>query len=360
MGSVTADANGDEKSEAADRVVVLTADEKVGKNLFPAGTRLPDRSGDGSLRASHRVQRPVPPQSLTWKYMADFRCQLIFLRAVVLENLWPQLAQGVSDHSQVFGDKDNFYERGRRGFKPVVGMVYGSEEDAGKFGLQVRNYHKSVKGEMPGGQTYHAINPETYYWAHVTFYENIIRTSELLLPKPFTRAEREQIFEESKEWFSLYGVDDRAQPSNFDEFEAYFEDVLANQLVDSSLARYSVGFARAGNQLPAPPMPKLAARVLWPRISSMVRLFSIGAMEPEIRSILELEWNRKDERNFRRLCAVVRKSAPIFERLPLKYRYFSKAVEAFDREGIDPRQITLESARVALAEARQCGTGATP
>lgn len=330
---------------------VLSADERVGRNEFRTGSRIPDRPGDGSLPRGRRVQRPLPPESLVWKYFGDLRMSFFVLRTAAMENMWPQLGQGVSDHSQLFGDKANFAERGRRSQQIIAGVVYSSEDDAAKKqGIRIRNFHKSIKGEMPKERTYHAINPETYYWAHVTFFDNIFRTVDLLYPTPLTRAEKEQIFDESKDWFSLYGVDDSAQPQSYDEFISYREDVVNNMLVDSTVARYTVGFAT--KDIPPPPnLPPLVRKLLWHRISRLVRLTNIGAMEPILRERLEVEWSRADEKNFERFCGIMRRISPIFEALPLKYRYMPAAVRAFRREGIDPRDITVDSARTALARA---------
>ncbi|MUL67068.1 hypothetical protein BOO86_21525 [Mycobacterium sp. CBMA 234] len=271
--------------------------------------------------------------------------------------MWPQLGQGVSDHSQVFGDKANFLERGARTRVIITSTVYAAAAEASKTGLKIRNYHKSVKGSMPGGSDYHALNPETYYWAHATFLDGVYRYVDWFGRRPLTPAEKEQLFEESKEWFSLYGVDDVAQPESYTDFVSYFDDVVNNQLIDSSVAQYSLGFAH--KPLPAPPgTPAMIAQLVWPRITALIRLTNIGVLHPVLRERLGLTWTDADQRNFERVSKLSRALAPVLERLPLKFRYERVAVEAFERVGIDPDRITLETARAALARARSAAADA--
>ncbi|GGN80528.1 oxygenase MpaB family protein [Nocardia rhizosphaerihabitans] len=329
----------------------LDTDTAVGRNVYQAGERLHSRPGDGSLSRSERVQRPIPPNSLTWKYFGDRRTFLTILRTAGLENMWPQLGQAVSDHSQVFGDKANFAERGARSRRIIGTLVYATPEDAKKIAVKIRNYHKTLKGDMPQGHTYHAINPETYYWAHVTFFEAIYNWVDHFGRRPLTRAEKEQIFEESKEWFSLYGVDDSAQPQTYDEFVAYLADVFENELISTTVSRYTFGFA--SKPLPPPPgTHPVVEKYVWPRVAALVRLLNVGALEPILRDRLELVWTEDDERNFARVSRFMRAFSVVYDRLPLRFRFHPDTVAAFEREGIDPADITLESARTALAASR--------
>ncbi|QLY28672.1 DUF2236 domain-containing protein [Nocardia huaxiensis] len=339
---------------------VIDRDEPVGRNVFYAGTRIPDRSGDDSLRPKDRAQHPVPPNSLLWKYMGDlFVLAANGQRAAIIENMWPQLGQGVSDHSVVVSSHDLkiLTQRAKNSSKSIGGILFAAPEDARKYGIQVRNFHKSVKGDMPNGRTYHAINAETFYWAHVTFFEQIYRASDMgLFPKPLTRAEKEQIFEESKEWFSMMGVDDRAQPGTYAEFEVYYANVLGRELVNSKLSQYTVALARPGAWKSKffPERIRPALRLVDPLLTVALRMFTVGSLEPRLREELRLSWSAGEQLRFDSYIALLRvtRMAAARLRLPLRYRYLPAAAAAFDREGIDPERITLESARAALQAAR--------
>ncbi|SKT94587.1 Uncharacterized protein conserved in bacteria [Mycobacteroides abscessus subsp. massiliense] len=271
---------------------LVLQDRNMGKNVCYAGSRMPGLPSDDSPRPNQRAQHVVPSNSLLWKYMADpFATSINRSRAIC------------------------------------------------------RN-----------GRKYRTINAETYYWAHVTFFAAIYRASDLgVLARSLSREEKAQIFEESKEWFSLYGVDDRGQPQTYDEFKVYLKDVVGNRLVDSTLAQYTVGFAR--KILPLNAFPKKyrpLARPLLPLLRTPLRWITVPVLEPQIRDILGLDWSEKEERRFRRYVKSLRfiRLAMMRLHVPLRFRYRPYAIEAFQREGINPDDITLESARAALAEHR--------
>jgi uncharacterized protein (DUF2236 family) len=78
----------------------------------------------------------------------------------VLQNMLAELGQGVLDHSVFFSDT----ARIKRSLPPIFMTVYGADDH--HPGRQVRDFHLDIKGAMPGGEGYHALDPQTYYWAH--------------------------------------------------------------------------------------------------------------------------------------------------------------------------------------------------
>jgi uncharacterized protein (DUF2236 family) len=125
----------------------------------------------------------------------------------VLQNMLAELGQGVLDHSVFFSDTA---ARVKRSLPPIFMTVYGSDDDHPS--LQVRDSHHHIKGDMPGGGHYHALDPDTYFWAHATFVEQVLYFADTFV-KRLTRAEKEQIYLESKTWYRRYGVSDRLMPA---------------------------------------------------------------------------------------------------------------------------------------------------
>ncbi|GAB19811.1 hypothetical protein GOEFS_095_00460 [Gordonia effusa NBRC 100432] len=339
----------------------------VGKNWYRSDSEIPERATDDSVARRELAQYPVPPNSLLWKYVGDLRVQsALGLRTAVIENMYPQLGQGVSDHSVLFSGKGTFLERVRRSAKPIQSVIYREPDAARKSALQVRNFHKSIKGDMPDGRKYHAINAETYYWAHVTFFEAIYRASELgVLRKRLTRAEREQIFEESKEWYSMYGVDDSAQPQTYAEFEKYLDHVVHHELVANGMSETSVRLSERSFSNPKivkdlsnvegmkPWVARYVVRPLIPVAGWYARITTLGSMGPHLRQLGNAQWSAKDDRQYRLLCRVLHLVTVITDRVvPYRFYYTPEAVEGFTREGLHPKDVTLESARSALAKAR--------
>ncbi len=150
---------------------------------------------------------------------------LVGPRAAV-QNMLPALGQGVLDHSVFFSDT---FARVKRSAGPILDTVYGAERSA-ETGRKVRDYHHDIKGTMPDGTRYHALDPETYYWAHATFLDNMLYGIETFI-RPLSDAEKRRIYEESKTWFRMYGVSDRAMPDDWEAFQAYWKRMLDEEIV---------------------------------------------------------------------------------------------------------------------------------
>ena len=166
---------------------------------------------------------PLGPQSLVWRYFGDNRMFLIGPRPAVLQNMLAELGQGVLDHSVFFSDTA---ARVKRSLPPIFMTVYGADDDTGH---RVRDFHHQIKGLMPAGQgkaeRYHALDPDTYYWAHATFVEQVLYFADTFV-KRLTDAEKQQIYLESKTWYRRYGVSERPMPADYAEFERYWDHML--------------------------------------------------------------------------------------------------------------------------------------
>lgn len=269
---------------------------------------------------------PLGPDSLVWKYFADNRMALLGPRAAVLQNMLPSLGQGVEDHSVWFAET---LARLQRSIPPIFNTVYGTDEN--NAGITVRDFHKDIKGTLPSGERYSALNPDTYYWAHATFIEHLITATDTFI-KRLSDAEKEQLFAESITWFERYGVSATGTPTTYAEFQAYWDHALAERLVAHRTAAYGVGYVTKGwprpRQIPAP---------LWFLVKRPINTFSAflttGGMPERAREILGLPWDEKRERRYRRFAAACRALNPAYERLPGKLRLHPIALRAFSREG---------------------------
>lgn len=269
---------------------------------------------------------PLGPDSLVWKYFADNRMALLGPRAAVLQNMLPALGQGVEEHSVWFAET---LARLQRSIPPIFNTVYGGEDD--HAGIQVRDFHRDIKGTMPSGERYSALNPDTYYWAHATFIEHLITATDTFV-KRLSDDEKDQLFAESITWFERYGVSATGTPQTYAEFQEYWQHALAERLVAHRTAAYGVGYATKGW-----PRPKQVPGPLWFLLKRPVNAISsaitIGGMPPEAREILGLPWDEGRERRYQRFAAVSRALNPLYARLPARLRMHPIAVRAYAREG---------------------------
>ena len=268
---------------------------------------------------------PLGPDSLTWQFFADRRMALLGPRAAVLQNMLPALGQGVEDHSVWF---EETIARLARSIPPIFGTVYGPDADA--TGLQVRDFHTSIKGKLPDGRPYSALNPETYYWAHATFVEHLVVAVDTFI-RPLSVAEKDQLIAESITWFERYGVSARGIPTTWSEFEAYWDDALDHRLVKHRTAAYGVGYATKGW-----PRPARVPRPLWwlvrRPVNAVSAFLTIGGMPERARELLDLPWDGVRERRYRRFARLVRGLDPMVRRLPPRMRLHPIAARAFARE----------------------------
>src|SRR5690349_8199886 len=258
--------------------------------------------------SDRQVGLPLGPDSLVWQYFADNRMALLGPRAAVLQNMLPSLGQGVEDHSVWFAET---LARLQRSIPPIFNTVYGTED--GNAGVQVRDFHKDIKGTLPSGERYSALNPDTYYWAHATFIEHLITATDLFIRR-LSDAEKEQLFAESITWFDRYGVSATGTPQTWPEVQEYWDHALAERLIAHRTAAYGVGYVTKGW-----PRPKQIPAPLWWLVRKPVNTFSAfitaGGMPQRAREILELPWDEKRERRYQRFAAVCRALHPAYQRL---------------------------------------------
>jgi len=269
---------------------------------------------------------PLGPDSLTWRFFGDHRMALLGPRAAVLQNMLPSLGQGVEEHSVWF---DETLARLQRSIPPIFNTVYDSEGHVA--GHEVRDFHRHIRGKLPDGTPYSALNPDTYYWAHACFVEHLITATDTFIRR-LTDAEKEQVVAESVTWFQRYGVSSRGTPQTYAEFTAYFERMLDEQLVAHRTAAYGVGYATKGW-----PRPRAVHPALWWLVRRPVNAISssltIGGLPARAREILGLPWDDRREQRYQRFARVCRVLDPLYRRLPGPWRMHVIPLRAYQREG---------------------------
>ena len=123
----------------------------------------------------------------------------------------------------------------------------------------MRDFHRDIKGDMPadGSQRYHALDPDTYFWAHATFVEQVLYFADTFV-KRLTDAEKERIYLESKTWYRRYGVSDRPMPADYAGFQRYWDRMMDEIVVAHPTAKYGVGYVTKGF-----PRPKGVSPLAW-------------------------------------------------------------------------------------------------
>ncbi len=269
-----------------------------------------------------RCQSSLGPDSLTWRHFGDLRSALLILRTGTLQAMHPAIGAALVEHSDVF---ENPWNRLLRSVPPILEVVYGVSP--GEAGSEVRDYHRHINGSDTEGRSYRALAPDTYFWAHATFFESQLATAELF-GKPLCEAEKCEIYAESLEWYARYGVTTRPAPPDYASFEVYWQDVLERVLEPTEPALW--GFAEA-NRWPAP-FPWLGGpswRLLRRPVGGGLTWIARGTLGPELRERLGLSWSPAEERLLRVFARCVRIA---WRLLPGKLGMASVARAAYGRE----------------------------
>ena len=145
------------------------------------------------------------PQSVCWQVHGDVTSMMIGgIASLLLQMLDPRVLAGVWDHS-VF--RQDMRGRLRRTAAFLARTTYGDRAQALGEIERIRRIHDHVRGHLPDGMPYHANDPQSLAWVHVTeslcFLDAYIRYR-----KPhMSPAERDRYFAEMAQIGRLLGAD---------------------------------------------------------------------------------------------------------------------------------------------------------
>ncbi|MBP2471555.1 uncharacterized protein (DUF2236 family) [Crossiella equi] len=288
------------------------------------------------------------PGSLHWLYSGDRRSLLLLGRVGLLELMYPPLGAGVVRHSASYTEP---WARTLRSIPQIAGVVYDGDR-AEDTAAGIRDLHHGVKGTDEHGERYHALDPDTWFWAHATMFDVTLQVIEVF-DRPLSPAARERFYAESVAVYRRYGVSDRPVPATYAEFQAYFDRVCAERLELTPAARGLLAFVAEPRSMNQPWLPKPLWWVLAPVVGKVIWFLTRGLLPPVVRERVGADWRPVDERRFRGLARVV---AAVWPRLPAALRYYPRARAAFARHPEFYRKSHRTGRVGPVADARS-GTG---
>jgi len=268
------------------------------------------------------------PNSLTWKYFGDLRTGMMGVWIGAIQNMYPELGAGVEEHSILLREP---LQRVARSVYPIMGVVYDGDR-AAETGQQIKGYHTTIKGVDAAGRRYHALNPETFYWAHATFFMLVVKVAEYFCGG-LTEGEKRQLFDEHVQWYRMYGMSMRPVPESWEEFQKYW-DRVGREVLEINQATLDVFQMRI-------PKPKfvLMPTPIWDQLFKPLvagqRWIAAGLFEPAIREKAGMHWTPGDEvllRLFGKLIELV------FLAVPEEIRLHPRAGGLSPRRGTDSRR----------------------
>ncbi|MFE6613975.1 oxygenase MpaB family protein [Amycolatopsis sp. NPDC057786] len=268
--------------------------------------------------------RPLGPDSLTWKYFGDWRGLLIALWAGSMQNMHPELGAGVEEHSRFFEER---WQRLFRSLYPIGGVIYDGPR-ARQTALEVRGYHDRIKGVDKHGRRYHALNPDTFYWAHSTFF-----VSAILIADNFCggigEAEKRKLFDEHVQWYEMYGMSMRPVPESWEDFQLYWKRMCEDVLEDNKATRDVLDIKDLPKPNFLPWLPGFAWKLVRGHVARNFVWLTVGLYDPPIRERLGYTWTERDERRHRRVGKLINSA---FKLVPRDRRYHPRARAGWRRE----------------------------
>ena len=275
------------------------------------------------------------PASLLWQYAGDTRIAFLGGTIGLLQLMHPAIGAGVLEHSNFFEDP---FDRVFRSLPAILGAVYDGA-DAVSTGRWVRDQHTTITGTDAAGRRYHALDPETYWWAHATFQFMAEQVVDRYDDRRLTTDEREQLYREGITWYRHYGVSERPVPPTRAAFQQKWDHICAEVLEGSSAVDFVLEMLDKPLRIELPPPltalnPVLRRGPVARAISAPARISAIGGLPPIVRERFGIPWSRADQLQLDALELAVRKT---WRFLPFGIRWQPRAQEGWKRVRAEAR-----------------------
>ena len=203
------------------------------------------------------------------------------------------------------------FERLVRTAKIQETVFLGTRKEADEALAKVHRLHETIKGTLPeaagvhaAGAAYSAFDPELMLWTMAVIadsgrvmYETLVRR---LSPE-----EREDLWQDYVRFGELFGLPRSEVPSNYREFEAWWNDKLSSPDLQATEHGLEMAPLVAFEQ----PVPR-AARANIALQNHVIK----GTLPPRVRDIFGIRWSRGREASYRAFTAAHRRAHPLLPR----------------------------------------------
>ncbi|HVK98242.1 MAG TPA: oxygenase MpaB family protein [Dongiaceae bacterium] len=315
--------------------------------------------GAGSRSVDKREQLGRAPGrgSIMWDTLTDLANLPLMLPIATMQSALPAVGTAVNRYGIYKSDPQ---ARGRRTNWSMIRFLYDGGDFAHKEAQDLRALHANIKGTLPDGSKYYALNPKTFRIVPDTFLDGVIRIRQDM-GKPLSPKEEEQVYEEYIQLCLLLGIPRKDIEPTLKDFYVYYEDLILNTMTFNETVQHLTG---KGIELPArlqyakrlqPLADSFHKRFVYPTF----RLCSIRCLHPLYRERFNLPWSAHDEARYQKLCRRLRRYASLVPR-PLRYNPVAYLVMlGFHGPGIVTMQELdkIEARKKQRAEAKRVAVG---
>lgn len=240
------------------------------------------------------------PGSLSWKMMKERVLLLGGGRMLMLQMGNPQVAAGVSEHSQYLSDP---WGRVRHTTDFYLRLVHARSSDIPELRSYLRHAHEGVQG-----RGYDADDPQLMLWVHATVSDSVLWIYQQVFG-PLTGYELSRYWTEQRILAQAMGVDSDVIPASRSQWEAYVSSGQRG-LVATPAAR---AVWRLICSMPSQGPRRLPGVAWWPLRRPLARASALTA-RVSIPSMLAYQLGvpcpPEDKVRFRRLCLALRVLLP--------------------------------------------------
>jgi uncharacterized protein (DUF2236 family) len=260
-----------------------------------------------------------PAANVSRRINAERLLLVAWLRAMLLQFAHPLIAAGVAEHSTFRGGTSAAFARLRQTVQAMLSLTYGTDAEREAALDLIRTIHRRVNGTLtnacacfPAGTRYSAEDPALLTWVHATLIESMVLVYERLV-EPLTAAERDRYCDDAAEVAIALGALPHVVPRSWAAVQAYLDTRYASgeiavrqQALTLAAALVSPGGGRLSRWLAAP----------------LVSVVAAGLLPPQVRIQYGFAWNRRRERRFNGVIALLR----LMRRaLPLRFTQWQRA-----------------------------------
>lgn len=252
------------------------------------------------------------PGSVSWRIDRELLVLAGGSCALLLQAAHPAVAAGVVEHSTYATDP---FGRLLRTLTSSFSVVFGPRSEAESTLRRVNAVHAAVRGRLPDGSAYSALDPEALLWVHATLVDTALRVHDRWVA-PVSDADAQRYHLESARVAVALGVPAADIPPTIGDLRAWMASLVAGGRVRvTPQAREIALTVRYPTRFPP--------RVAW----DLAHLVSLATLHPEIRRQYGIGWTPARERGVAWLAAISRRVVP---RLPSAIRHAPQA-RAADR-----------------------------
>jgi uncharacterized protein (DUF2236 family) len=228
-------------------------------------------------------------------------------RALLLQIAHPAVGRGVVEHSDF---AERLMDRFDGTMLYLTATMFGSPDELAAMRRIVNRAHAPVRGDgSSSGPAYNAYDPDLQLWVAATLYQTMMELHRRVFGELTANQADDAYRELSRALSNLQLSPDRWPPSRA-AFDAYWADMIASLEVDDEVLAVS-------RQILHPSRVPWSLRPVLP----LSRLVTGGLLPAAIRQQFRLAW---DDRRQRRFDRVMRWTAAVYPRLPLRLRHLAR------------------------------------